>query len=59
MGELWVRLWKQKARGCTGVSLINSVKLEGQALELGVGDTRMNEGVSPALNIYKYFSVED
>jgi len=41
------------------VHITSSVKLKEQVLELGVGDMRMNEGVSSVLNIYKYLSVED
>lgn len=41
------------------VHIASSVKLKDQVLELGVGDMRMNEGVSPVLSIYKYLSVED
>lgn len=42
-----------------GTSLINSIKLENQALYLGVGDIRMNERVSPTLDSYKYLAIED
>lgn len=38
----------------------SSVKLKDQVLlELEVGDTRTNAGVSPVRNIYEYLSVED
>lgn len=40
------------------VHITSSVKLKEQMLALGVGDMRMNKGVS-SLNIYKNLSIED
>lgn len=40
--------------------LVNSVKLEEQVLYyLGVDDTRISKGMTPALGIYNYLAVED
>lgn len=52
MSDERIVVWFMKigSKGCAG-DITNSVKPEDQALYLGVGNTRMNEGVSPALDI--------
>lgn len=40
------------------VHITSSLRLKDHVLELGVGDVRMNEGVS-SVNIYKYLPDED
>lgn len=41
------------------VRITSSGKLKHQVLELGAGDMRTNEDVSPVVNVCKYLSVED